>query len=933
MGLRAARRRLPALTLALGVALGLAPGPVGGASPVSAAAAAPVGVRTPRSFDAKVRAMDAPLVEPSRPLPLRRAVVPKSRVATTPGSDHRSDRLVVKFAEGLRVRLRDGALTELAGRPLPGVEAALAAPGVAGVSRVFTRSEQTLDRDRAFAMQRAGVALADLNNYYLVHLATDADPTATAARWLGLDVVEIAYFEGLATDACTDIAPPTPDFQDSQNYLEPAPVGVDAFAAWTYHPAGAGVPGFWFIDVERGWNVDHEDFGEVAILNGLPYPSSINHGTAVLGEIVGCDGDFGVSGIASGVTARMVNWDNEPTIASAFDLAASYLDPGEVYLIEIHTPGPGPIPGWVCQCNCGQFGYVPMEWEQANFDAIQMHTAAGIIVVEAGGNGGMDLDDSWYGGAFDRTVRDSGALLVGAGAPGTHGPECWTNYGSRVDCQGYGSGIVSTGYGNLFDPGDENQWYTSSFSGTSGASPIVTGSAIVVQNLAQQVFGLTLDAITMRGALTLQGTPQGDPQEKHIGPLPDLGGTIHAWFRPVIAHTPLPDTQNEIDDYEVLATVTPALLNGGMQAVTVHYSVSGGVWESAPLAPTGNPDEWQGWIPAQAGGSYVLYYLEATPNAGPPELEPAAGELDPFLFVVGQMVPVVQDDLEAGPVGWMIGAPDDDATSGFWEHGDPYGTEVATIVVAPEDDHTPAPGVMAFVTGNPGPGAAASDGDVDDGKTTLFSPLFDLSGEIYARLSLWVWTRFLNDDVFAIDISNDGGATWWPLAALDTDLDVWHALSVELRREEIAYSDQMQLRFVASDYGVNTLVECGVDDLLITGLAQQSQAVDGDAATRTPAPPARLALGRAAPSPFRVAGRATTRVTYTLPHDGAVRLAVYDVAGRQVRTLVDGSRSAGRHLATWDGRRHGGAAVAPGIYFLRLEAAGEVRVGSVVTLH
>jgi hypothetical protein len=82
------------------------------------------------------------------------------------------------------------------------------------------------------------------------------------------------------------------------------------------------------------------------------------------------------------------------------------------------------------------------------------------------------------------------------------------------------------------------------------------------------------------------------------------------------------------------------------------------------------------------------------------------------------------------------------------------------------------------------------------------------------------------------------------------------------------------------------------------------------------APPAAgggLALAPPAPNPAR--GAVTLR--FTLPAAGRVRLAVYDVAGRRVAVLVDGSLGAGVHQAGW-----AGGDVGPGLYFARLEAGG-----------
>lgn len=61
------------------------------------------------------------------------------------------------------------------------------------------------------------------------------------------------------------------------------------------------------------------------------------------------------------------------------------------------------------------------------------------------------------------------------------------------------------------------------------------------------------------------------------------------------------------------------------------------------------------------------------------------------------------------------------------------------------------------------------------------------------------------------------------------------------------------------------------------------------------------------------------RASFSLPARDRIRLAVYDIAGRRVRRLVDGERGAGRHEAVWDGRDESGRSVANGIYLLRLD--------------
>ena len=54
-----------------------------------------------------------------------------------------------------------------------------------------------------------------------------------------------------------------------------------------------------------------------------------------------------------------------------------------------------------------------------------------------------------------------------------------------------------------------------------------------------------------------------------------------------------------------------------------------------------------------------------------------------------------------------------------------------------------------------------------------------------------------------------------------------------------------------------------------------------------------------------------------------MRLAIFDLSGRQVRLLRAGEQAAGPHTVRWDGRGTDGRSVAPGIYFARLRAGGE----------
>ncbi|MCY1014192.1 S8 family peptidase [Pyxidicoccus sp. MSG2] len=470
------------------------------------------------------------------------------------------ERLVVKFHEGTRVRLRGGrmvALTQERGqderallsrqgltdaRLESDVASVLAlverAPRIGGVARLFKEDESLLAERKRTGEERGGRQLADLDLYFEVPLLPGTraeDVTALVERLNALDSVEVAYAEprpepamvdfGMSAAvrsllAAADLPPTTPLYEGNQGYLNAAPSGIDARYAWTV--AGGAGAGVRIVDVEGGWRTTHEDMPALFFQGGTQVNDIgwRNHGTAVLGEMVGVANGYGVTGIAHQAQAGVQSY--AVGTASAISSAATAAGSGGVVLIELHSQGPSD--GTACTCNTGQCNYIAMEYWQANYDAIATATANGVTVVEAAGNGSANLDAAAYGNAFNRTVRDSGAIVVGASTATTRVPMCWTNYGSRVDVHGWGEQVVSMGYGDLFASG-EDQYYTASFSGTSSASPIVTGAAASLQGVARASGRGALSPLTVRQILAETGTPQA-ASSQNIGRLPDLRQAI-----------------------------------------------------------------------------------------------------------------------------------------------------------------------------------------------------------------------------------------------------------------------------------------------------------------------------------------------------------------------------------------------------------------------
>jgi hypothetical protein len=289
----------------------------------------------------------------------------------------------------------------------------------------------------------------------------------------------------------------------------------------------------------------------------------------------------------------------------------------------------------------------------------------------------------------------------------------------------------------------------------------------------------------------------------------------------------------------------------------------------------------------------------------------AIAELD-YPVQVGGWVDNVETDR-----GWTLGAADDTATLGQWVRVDPVGT-VATAggQAQSEDDNTADPGVLCFVTGNGVVGGAPGDQDVDGGKTTLLSPVFDLGGAVSATVSYWRWyTNNLGNnpgaDYWTVEVTSDG-ATWVQLERTTASANQWGQYTFNLE-EYVALTDQVRLRFIAEDAPLGSLVEAAVDDFSLS--AVRVPVTDVPAAG-----PAASGLVSLRPNPIRSDGA----ITYRVDSDTRVRLGLYDVAGRLVRLLADGRVGRGEHTVRLDA-----SAVPAGVYFLRLESPEALQVKQV----
>lgn len=435
----------------------------------------------------------------------------------------------VKFTEGMSIDIAAEAqgLIDARGADLDAVNDLLA--DARTVRRTFEGDPAKFRAWKAKGEAASGRPGPNLALWFDVQIDGGRAELATLINALNaLDAIEIAHpapicepasirsVPSLLARTMTAVPGGTPDFSSMQDYLYDTPVGLDAPAAWA-HTGGRGL-NTKFIDVELGWAHAHEDFNTLTQFHqgGGNDPSYENHGTAVLGEVIGRPNGYGVTGFADEcqwgtVGIPIGDW---PVVPSDFLEAAEALSPGDVWLIELQMYPPG------AQAT-------PMEWVQVNYDVIWTSSwSLDVVCVEAGANGSQNLDAASWGGVFDRNVRDSGAIMVGAGTPTGRVAEWFTNYGSRMDAHAWGSQIVTTGYGDLYDEGPDETEYTADFGGTSGASPMVVGASLCLQGISRDENGSAMTPPVLRQLLTDTGI--ANLGGNYIGPRPDLGAAIDA---------------------------------------------------------------------------------------------------------------------------------------------------------------------------------------------------------------------------------------------------------------------------------------------------------------------------------------------------------------------------------------------------------------------
>ena len=382
---------------------------------------------------------------------------------------------------------------------------------------------------------------------------------------------------------------------------------------------------------------------------------------------------------------------------------------------------------------------------------------------------------------------------------------------------------------------------------------------------------------------------------------------------PEFSTTPHSNTSDSVGPYVISTQITEY---SAFEELALTYNAAGAGWVTVPLSNLGD-DIYSAEIPGQAYGSMIKYYLHARDTGGNAASDPAGAPAETYSFWV--VAPIFEDGMEAG--------------AGEWSHYIVTATYRDQWHQSTARNHT-AGGSWSWKFGDTGTGVYLN---MCDG--ALQTEAFNLDGGETA-LKFWHWMQGETSTSYPtqcydgglLEISVNGGA-WTQMTPVSGGYNytirtgagpgpfpagtpVWSG-SYDWMQSEFdltGISGSVRLRFRFGSDGSVGLEGWYVDDIEVLPT--------NPGASETPVlepSPTHLALYQNAPNPF---GRATasTTIGFDLPQPAPVRLAILDVSGRLIETLVDETLPAGRHHVGWGGEDTQGHRVDNGVYFYILKA-------------
>jgi hypothetical protein len=186
--------------------------------------------------------------------------------------------------------------------------------------------------------------------------------------------------------------------------------------------------------------------------------------------------------------------------------------------------------------------------------------------------------------------------------------------------------------------------------------------------------------------------------------------------------------------------------------------------------------------------------------------------------------------------------------------------------------------------------------------TMTFTPGFNL--ELTDQATLSYWTRYnteLDKDICYLELSGDS-INWIKDDSLSGSSVIWERKEVDLKENGFA---KVWVRFHFISDNQNTSTGVRIDDVEIYLRAPSSICY-----TNQNLIPGQWKLSQNYPNPFNP----TTKISYSIPRSGLVRLKIYNILGQEIKTLVNQFQKAGEYQVSFEAKN-----LSSGVYFYKLQ--------------
>lgn len=557
-------------------------------------------------------------------------------------------------------------------------------------------------------------------------------------------------------------------------------------------PAYLGNPEWAFFDPVTNWTFPQD---------------SGNHGTHTMGSVCGgLPGDqVGVAPGAEWIHAAVIDRVSiDQTVSDAILAFQWMIDPDGNPVTDFDVPD-------VCSNSWGLADVhgVP-DCDETFWTFLDACEAAGIVMLFSAGNEG----NTGLRRPADRATDDFRTVAVGA-VDANNGSWPVAGFSSRgpTFCGPDGAMAIKP---DIAAPGVSVRSSVpgggySQFNGTSMASPHVNGVVALMREANPDISVNDIKQIIYETAVDLG--PTGKDNDYGYGMIDAfeavqiaLGGLSFTYDFP----SGRPDwIDPNAGVTEIPITVVPSSSTPIPGSGLLHVSYDGGPFMEVPLVQNSDVS-FTAVFPDGVCGADVSYYFSIEADSGQTVYSPFSAPTSTYSAVAWSGEEVAFNDDSETDTGWTV---ETTASDGGWNRGVPVG--------GGDRGDPPVDGDgsgQCWLTDN-----VDDNSDVDDGSTTLTSPVLDATTIDDPSISYYRWFSNTagdapNQDVFTIEISDDGGNAWQPLETVgpsDGESGGGWFLASHRIADHVSVTNQVRLRFIASDTDPQSVVEAGIDGLQI----------------------------------------------------------------------------------------------------------------------